>query len=254
MNKVTQLGNWTAHKYPFLHYRATNVLNKESYDRITASFNSFLNATYNNNGGNAKYKLQKSAQNYDALILGMNDEIAPMFYPFFSENFLKLLANFVSIPFIPRIEGGLHSSPPNSRTGWIHTDFCSAYFDESVPVSGLFPKREGCEYFSGVKKNPAAKPVEYVRMATLIYFLCNNNWQNGYGGETGLYGAAKQTYNTSFDLIPPVNNSLLLFKCSPHSYHRFVTNPGITRNSIILWLHSPVNYAESIWGKSINHI
>lgn len=116
----------------------------------------------------------------------------------------------------------------------------------------MFPPRGRCNYFTGQAKVPDAKPKEYIRAATMIFYLCNDGWEQGDGGETGIYSADCETEDTVVKLIPPLNNSLFLFECSPHSYHRFVTNPGRTRNSIILWLHASVQDAEARWGKAIN--
>jgi len=253
LNITSEFGNWYEHKSPFTHFRAKNVLTNIAYDKVSTAFNIILDATNNINPENSAYRLRRSGQkNYDAWMLRINRELATIFAPFFSEDFLRSLAELVSLPFIPRIEGALHSSPSNSRTGWIHHDFCSAWFDESNPGEGILYPNNGCEYFTGKLVDPSAKPVEYVRAAALIYYLCNDGWRNGDGGETALYGAAKETINTRYDLIKPINNTLFFFRCSPHSYHRFITNPGMTRNSIILWLHMEAGFAESKWGESIN--
>jgi hypothetical protein len=85
----------------------------------------------------------------------------------------------------------------------------------------------------------------------MIYYLCNEGWSEPDGGETGLYGAAKPHDRTIASRVPPVDNTLLLFECSPHSYHRFLTNPGRRRNSIILWLHTTVDAAEARWPNAV---
>ena len=251
-NNFVNLGDLRRYTKPFVHYRATNVLNEDSYSKISSAFLSILS----NKSGDNDCKLKRFNKNYDTLMLGINSKLAAMFSPFFTEGFLSSVSEFLSKPFVKRIEGGLHSNPRNSLTGYIHTDFCSGWFDESsISDEGIiFPERSRCDYFTGAIKSPTAKPVEYIRSATLIYYLCNDGWQAGDGGETALYGASRFNSNTFFDLVPPVNNSLLLFNCSPHSYHRFISNPGKTRNSLILWLHSTVDYAVSRWGNSMNRM
>lgn len=248
----SEFGDWYDVKYPFRHFRASNVLNQKAYSTISSAFSSILYPKLTDVNNN--YKFSKANQRYDALMVAMNPELAALFIPFFSEAFLKMISDFLAIPFLPRIDGGLHSSPKHSRSGWIHTDFCSAWFDESQVTDNaiLFPNRSRCDYFTGVAKTSSAKPVEYVRAATLIYYLCNDSWKPGDGGETGVYGSARLTPRTEYDLIKPLNNTLLLFECSPHSYHCFINNPGLVRNSLIMWLHTSVDYAESNWGKSIN--
>jgi hypothetical protein len=242
------------HSFPFRHYRAKNLLSQEAYDNLSSAFTEILETTAGKRDG--PYRLTRSNKNYDALMLGIDQTLASVFTPFFSPDWLESLSEFFSIPFVPKIDGGLHSSPANSRTGWIHTDYCAGWFDESVPSNGMlsFPDRTRCEYFTGRALKPDALPRQYIRAATLIFYLCNDHWVPEDGGETGIYGARTQTPQTDAEFIPPINNTLLIFRCSPHSYHRFITNPGRARNSIILWLHSTPGYAASRWSVPTSRI
>jgi 2OG-Fe(II) oxygenase superfamily len=240
---------WWGHKYPFRHFRAESVLDVDAYERVSSAFVSILETTEGRNIG--PYRLAKTNPKYDALMLGMNEDLARSFDPFFSQAWLRELYKFVGLPEVNRIDGGLHSSPQGSHDGWIHNDLCSGWFDESSPEPGPFPNRKMCEYFNGTPKSKGAKPTEYIRAATMIYYLCNDGWRPGDGGETGLYPSSRMGLHTEFESVPPINNSVLLFECSPHSYHRFIANPGRTRNSIILWLHTSVARAESMWGGAI---
>jgi hypothetical protein len=217
---------------------------------VCSTFRAILEMTDGERDG--PYHLKRSNPKYDARILAMNEDLAPSFDPLFSQAWLQALFRLVDLPELRRIDGGLHSSPIDSRDGWIHTDLCSGWFDESSSQPGLFPDRRKCDYFSGAPKTESAKPVEYVRAATMIYYLCNEGWRPGDGGETGLYSSSRTGAHAPFKLVQPIDNSILLFECSPHSYHRFVTNPRRTRNSIILWLHTTVERAEGMWGNAIN--
>lgn len=248
---VLEYGEWREVRSPFRHFQASNVLAAESYRVIALEFQRVLDATEGRITGGPRFG--KPAANYDARMLPITEENMEHFPPFFSDGWLRSLSDLVRIPFVPRIDGALHSSPPNSRSGWMHTDFCSGWFDESRNESPafLFPDRSRCHYFEGAAKVAGAKPTEYVRAATLIFYLCNDDWAPGDGGETEFYGSRKDSQNTRKLLIPPVNNSLILFECSPHSYHRFITNPGRTRNSLILWLHCEVDFVEKRWGSSV---
>ena len=245
-------GQWWEYASPFRHFGATDVLDPETYAQISHQFALILNATHGE--GEGKYKLKKIRGNYDALILGLNDELANLFTPLLTEDWLRPVADFMGLEFVPRIEGALHSNPQGSGTGWIHTDLCSGWFDEhgKAPQTLMLPPRGRCNYFTGATRAVDAEPKEYIRAATMIFYLNNDHWEPGDGGETGLYGAQYETENTDIRLAPPYNNSLLLFECSPHSYHRFVTNPGRTRNSIIIWFHAQVDDAVARWGNAIN--
>jgi hypothetical protein len=245
-------GQWWEHAEPFRHYGATGVFDAATYARLERQFTEILDATSGKIDG--EYTLKKVLGNYDAQILGFNDILAEKFAPIFTDDWLRPITSFLGMKYLPRVEGALHSNPKNSSTGWIHTDLCSGWFDEkySDREKLTLPPRGRCNYFTGRTTKLDAEPEEYIRSATLIFYLCNDEWTSSDGGETGLYGAARETPNTEKRLVPPVNNSLLLFECSPHSYHRFVANPGRARNSIILWLHSTVENAQEKWGAAIN--
>jgi hypothetical protein len=235
-----QRGEWWLVAAPFRHFRAHDVLPAAEYERVAHAFSAAMEQA------NSTGKVTKTAR-YDAEIVGLTSELASSFRPFFTDAWLEAMHRAMSIPDLGRIDAALHSSPSRSRSGWIHTDFCSAWFDESGPhrVGPMFPNRAACDYFTGKSKTTKARPAEYARAATMIYFLCNDGWQVGDGGETALYTSSRGAGQV---LVPPLNNSLIYFRCTPHSYHRFVTNPRRTRNSIILWVHEGVEEALSDWG------
>ena len=234
-----------SYQHPFHHFRIQDALDPGRYRAVCEVFDRVRA------GSEApRYRMARSNPNYDALVLAVDAALAARLTPLFSPDWLQVLHRFLGFPCIGRIDGALHSSPAGSRDGWIHTDLCPVWFDESRPAAGAlrFPDRARCEYFSGRRLHPEANAVEYVRAAVLIYFLCNDGWRPGEGGETGLYAAARQDRETRWVAVPPLNNSMLLFPCSPHSYHRFLSNPGRARNSVVIWLHSTVQHAQSLWG------
>lgn len=240
-------GEWWLHTTPFRHFRANNILNPDHYVRVAAEFAATMDEW------KSKGATRKNA-NYDANIVAMDHARASAFEPFFSLTLIDAMYRIMSYPNLGRVDGGLHSSAPGSRTGWIHNDFCSGWFDESAngSTAPLFPDRSACDYFTGKIKRATALPKEYIRIATLIFYLCNDNWRHGEGGETALYSSGRIGPRTRVEFVPPINNSLLLFPCSPHSYHRFITNPRLTRNSIILWIHARVEDVVAEWGHSFH--
>jgi len=248
MDNLLEYGNWCEHKIPFKHFRAESVLDENTYKEVEANFNAVKTEQVKKKNGDV-YRLEKLSSNYDAQMVAMDNDLAELFQPFFSIDFLKSIAQLLEIPFNYAIDGALHSSPRNSRTGWIHTDFCNAWFDSRfIEKNQLsFPNRQTCDYFTGRRHDESADPRKFTRAATLIFYLCNDGWKKGDGGETGLYGAGHLSDNTVFDIVAPKNNSLILFECSPHSYHRFLTNRGRTRNSIILWIHSTPETSSLKW-------
>ena len=242
-------GNWAAHRRPFLHVQATNVFPPDIYRRLSAEFATILDASLS--GETTGPKLVQSQPRYDALILAMNRDLSEKFSPLFAKDWINRLSQLVGIPATSMIDGGLHHIPKGSRAGWRHTDLCSGWFDGSLSQEELrFPDRSRCDYFTGESRNESSQPKEYVRAATMIYYLNNDGWRQGDGGETEL--SAGLGAHGPIAAIPPISNSLILFECSPHSYHRLLGNPGRSRNSIILWLHTTIASAEQKWGAAIH--
>jgi hypothetical protein len=243
-------GRWTAYRSPFFHVRATNVFPPNTYNRLSAEFAGILEHSIN--GATSGPKMAKSQQAYDALILPINAQLFGGFAPVFSREWICHLAQLLGLPVTLRIDGALHHIPQGSRSGWLHTDLCSAWFDASAAIEGDVISADGsrCNYFTGARRKTTAEPKEYVRAATMIYYLNNDDWRHGDGGETGLYSTSRSNLGPT-KLIAPENNSLILFECSPHSFHRLLRNPGSSRNSIILWLHATVEFAEARWGQGV---
>jgi len=238
-------GQWWVHERPFRHIRAQNVLRKEAYAQLEAAFAKIRDGTT----ATDKPQLQ-TRQGYDALMVAMTKQLAAEFAPLFDHRWIALLARLLDLPLLPQVDGGLHHIPMGSRSGWVHNDYCSAWFDAGTEGDVVLPDRTKCDYFTGRPKADAARPREFIRAGTMIFYLDNGDWRPGAGGETGLYPTARAGIGTVTG-IPPVSNSLLLFRCSPHSYHRLIANPGCARNSIILWLHETVQHATGVWGNAV---
>jgi Rps23 Pro-64 3,4-dihydroxylase Tpa1-like proline 4-hydroxylase len=78
----------------------------------------------------------------------------------------------------------------------------------------------------------------------MIFYVGNDAWTPGDGGETGLYLHEDDPVDHPAAVIPPVNNTMFLYECTPQSWHSFIHNPTTTRTSILGWTHRP--YEEGI--------
>jgi hypothetical protein len=230
------------YRRPFRHFRGTNVLPPGRYEVTASKFREIL--ALPSNFRRSRFK------NYDAQIMPIENDLPASFPDLFSATAISFLHRVVGIPFQPRVVAAIHSSPPNSRSGWIHTDYLPVWFDDNAVSPGevAFMTEMMCDY-TGRPTPHFAPRREYARAATMIYYLCNDDWSPADGGQTGLYPAERGELEQSSILIAPINNSCLIFECSPHSYHRFMTNPGRRRNSFILWLHLSAEDADRRWGK-----
>jgi hypothetical protein len=251
MEALTELnaeGDWYISERPFRHIRGEHVFREDCYRRLEKAFGEVKIAGPEGAKGISRFK--RSATGYDALVAGMNPELSGRFSPLFDPRWIRLLAELLGLPPLAQVDGALHEVPVGSRSGWVHSDLCSGWFDARAQGDIVFPDRKQCSYFTGAPKNAHARPREYIRAATMIFYLLNDEWRRGAGGETGLYATSNSDAG-EVQAVPPLNNSLLLFECSPHSYHRLLANPGCCRKSVILWLHSTVAHAQSKWGGAV---
>ncbi|WP_419149878.1 2OG-Fe(II) oxygenase [Methylobacterium oryzae] len=85
-----------------------------------------------------------------------------------------------------------------------------------------------------------------MRYLTMIFYLNNDGWVEEHGGVTGIYTTPAFGSLHPAVLVPPKNNSLLLFECTPHSWHTFMTTSR-RRNSITLWLHRSMESSRKQW-------
>lgn len=246
-------GSWTEYRHPFAHIHATDVFPLETYERLSEGFASVVEHTFT--GAANVPKMTKTNPNYDALVLGMSAPFCDHFAPIFTCESKDVVAQLFNLPLTTRVDGALHHVPRGSRSGWLHTDLCSGWFpcapQPDVDQELVFPDRSQCDYFSGASRKQGVQVEEYVRAASMIYYLNNDGWVEGDGGETELYSTSRSNIGPRKTIVPR-NNTLILFECTPHSFHRLLANPGRQRNSIVVWFHTTLEFAQSRWGEAIS--
>lgn len=124
-----------------------------------------------------------------------------------------------------------HHHPPGDKTGFVHHDLANKYFDlRSRLPSGAIP----CDFIPSSSTPLNSIQIER-RIIAILFYVANPTWNEGDGGETGLYSADKEKLLIK---VPPVNNRLLAFHISNQSMHAFQTNK-LPRNCIVQWFHIP---------------
>lgn len=140
---------------------------------------------------------------------------------FFSKIFQQQSGFEISLAF--------HHHPPGNRTGFVHHDNVDKHFSPARRLAN------GVFYGEGAP----SEPIVARRKIALIYFLGNEAWREGDGGETGFYSNDGRTL---IKKVAPVNNRLLAFQISPVSMHAFQENRR-PRDSIVQWFHVPPELA-----------
>ncbi len=182
-------------------------------------------------------------------ITAFGDRHKPLFPQFLCPEWLQMLARVCGVPVTPDIDGGLHHHTIGSSTGWVHNDNNPGWFEPRDDGDVNFCDRSRWDYKTGKILVPGAQPVMRVRAISMIYFLGNGDWQEGDGGETGLYEHGRQPVLQPSKRIPPLDNSILLFAVAPHSWHSFLTNVRKPRRSVIMFLHQESEVFGTKWGR-----
>jgi hypothetical protein len=158
-----------------------------------------------------------------------------------------LIARLMCIDATGDVDAGLHHHEPDGPGGHIHNDLNPGWFvgagrDGRVNLSN--PQR--CSYYHGPR--PGVEARRTVRAVAMLYYLANPPWSPGDGGETGLYKSRDDGIKNPSAVVPPINNTMLLFECTPYSYHGFIKSRN-QRNSIIMWLHRSDAEVVERWGE-----
>lgn len=242
MELATLLQNrkWIRGNDPFRHAVAKNVFTGPFYALLDEAMKAILaKGLHETHVDNC---FSRTITGYDAYGLGIDGRTPWPLSLFASLEWHNLLAAMFGIPGTRQINAGAHHHIPGSNDGFIHNDFNPVFF----PVhrkSGI-GFQGGCDYKSG---EGAPEKVEVVRAVAMIFFLANDGWQQGEGGETGLFDKYSPTVDAPGILVPPENNSLVMFECTPRSWHSFLHNPRVSRTSIIMWTHRTMKNALKQW-------
>jgi hypothetical protein len=249
MNLSTLLRNtrWTHRGAPFPHFVALDVFDRSYYREQVAAFGDLLARGLADRPDGMRFC--RSVSGYDAYVLGFRRDIPAPFHIFLSRPWHDLIARVSGVTATGDLDGGFHHHVPNSSNGWCHSDLNPGWFAGQAASHDVnLSDASLCEYATGRPTRTGIRPREVVRGATMIFYLGDDGWSPGDGGETGLYGAPDQPVERPDAVVPPVGNSLLIFECTPWSYHAFLSNTKRVRSSVILWVHRERGDAVSRWG------
>lgn len=237
---------WLHREQPFPHFRAQNVFRPPVYRAMEAAFQSMLRRGLGT--GDDPEQFSRSITGYDVYSVTLQRKLPPPFSVFLSRAWHDTLAALTGIAATGDLDGALHHHLPGSLGGLPHNDLNPGWFAaEAAPGEVNLSDNSVCAYRTGATAAPLVR--ETVRAAALLFYLNNRPWTPGDGGETGLYDSILRPTAEPILAVPPVSNSLLLFECTPYSYHAFMRN-RYARNSLIMWLHRPRTEVEARWGEA----
>ena len=244
---VLQNRRWQCCIRPFVHYIARDVFIPQFYAELDAAFGEMMNRGLSEHHDPAR--LSRNIRNYDAYSMLFDWNMPEPFRLFISTEWHNMLAQLADIPATRDVTGGFHHHLRGSRSGQIHNDLNPGWFvDAQEPGKLNLSRNDLCDYSTGEVHGTGYHVHESVRALAVLIYLHNQDWQEDDGGETGLYASSSQPVDSPTKAVAPVNNTLMVFECSPKSYHSFIANRKGPRNSIIMWLHRPTSDVIQRWG------
>lgn len=238
---------WWRRERPFAHFFATDVFAPAFYEALVTAFREVLDKGLSETRKSGRFS--RAASGYDAYIHALPADVDGPLAFFISRGWHDLLASLTHVEATGDMSAALHHHEPHSSDGIIHNDLNPGWFVSRPRADGINPAdSRACNYNRGTPHAPGTAPIERTRAVAMIFFLNNEDWGAGYGGECGLY-ATREGDPQPDARIAPVNNSILVFECTPCSFHRFLGNRDLARDSVILWLHREKTHAVERWGE-----
>jgi LPS sulfotransferase NodH len=232
---------WVRREHPFPHVVAHDVFRPDVHARMESAFAALLahpGAFTRNTSGYEVFSYTFGAGASGPLAL------------FCSRPWHDLVSAVCGVRGTGHVFAGLHHHGIGSPSGSPHNDLNPGFFARPAAAGEVVLTSSDCSYFTGVTAQPGPTPIETVRGVAMIFFLHNGAWRPGDGGEVGLYRGAVDPVDRPALRVPPIDNSMLLFECTPNSLHSFITNRARPRNSVILWVHRPRTDVVARWGES----
>jgi hypothetical protein len=238
--------SWLHRAHPYPHIVARDVFTSGFYSAMADQLSAILDRGLS--GVPAGALFSRGMRGYDAYGISLTEDLGEPLNIFVSVGWRDLICDLFAIGHTPYVFAGAHHHTPRSRDGFIHTDFNPVWFPRAEPGSIQIPDIERCDFKTGAGALPAEQKAETIRGAVVIFYLMNDGWQPGDGGETGLFLSGNDPISAPAVRCAPVNNSLVAFECTPQSYHAFLANAK-PRTSIIMWVHRQLGEAVERYGE-----
>jgi LPS sulfotransferase NodH len=231
---------WMRCDAPFPYVRARNVFTDGMYKSMVDQYSDLMKSG----------QFGRGIPGYDVAAHTVTGTTGGPLSVFCRRPWHDLLARLFGINATGELNVALHHHAVGSLDGSPHNDLNPGWFADVPRSDGIIVHDpvNGCDYRYGPKE-PEVTATERVRAVAVIFYLANPV-RGVVGGETGLYRAASDPIDRPVDVVPPENNSMVAFECTPTSFHGFMSNRNAVRNCLVMWLHREKTEAISRWGES----
>ncbi len=248
LSRILANRRWWQHDRPWTYWVAEDVFQANVFAEMEAQFRSVLDRGFGESAEATRFS--RNMPNSSAFGWNLPPDVDGPLSILYSRAWHDMLVELTGVSSTRDVNAALHHHQPASPNGSVHRDVGSGWFSDQPRADGINPMDlSRCGYTSGTVFDEGAVAREVVRSLTMIFYLGNPHWSQGEGGETGLYRLAADPIDQPALRVPPKNNSILIFENKLDSYHSFLTNPRLPRNSAILWLHRSKEEAVKRWGE-----
>ncbi|MEU7763804.1 2OG-Fe(II) oxygenase family protein [Nocardia sp. NPDC049190] len=232
---------WVRRTQPFPHVYARDVFVPEFYQRLTDELDRVRR--------DHPALFGSIAEGYSADGVRLAEMRDGPLAVFTSREWHDLIARVGGVDATGDVEGSVHHHPPGSPFGWPHNDLNPAWFPGAAPGADEVRLPDDTVDTKTGDRAPGVVARETVRAVAVLFYFGNPGWAPGDGGETALYDhVADARAVPSVTLVPPLDNSLILFEVTPRTWHTFAGNNVRDRNSVVMWVHRAKADAERRWG------
>lgn len=232
---------WVRRTMPFPHVVAENVFVPDFYAELHAEFERIEREHPEG--------FRRDISGYDAAAADVARYRGGPLGVFLTREWHDIIAALTGVPATGDMVATLHHHDAGSRPGWPHNDLNPGWFGGPPPGPGEIRTETDTPVSYRDGQAPPGVPARAcVRAVSLLFYLGNGPWQPGEGGETGLFASYDSARHGPAAAVAPIDNSLVLFECTPYSLHAFLgtTKP---RNSVVMWLHRDKADAVRRWGE-----
>lgn len=245
LSTVLNNRKWERYSNPFPFVCAGNVFKPRFYEGLEKEYREVLDRGVTETPKAGMFC--RNMPGYDAYGTGLTAETTGNMEIFTSWQWHDMMASLFGVRGTNYINAGFHHHKVDSANGFIHNDLNPVWF----PIAGegriRFPGHGNCSYKNGAGPLAPDEKIEVVRGVVMIFYLANDPWKPGDGGETGLYTTHSQDVEKPTISVPPYNNSLVIYECTAQSWHSFIKNKKSERNSVIMWIHRSMEDATERW-------
>jgi hypothetical protein len=238
--------SWLRRDRPFRHIVAHDVFTPDFYAILAGQLGEILGRGLSDVPAQGRFS--RGMKGYDAYGICVTDDLPAPLRLFISAPWRDLMCGLFGVEQTPYVFAGAHHHAPWSANGFIHNDFNPVWFPRANGDDIRIPDMSVCDFKTGAGPLPDSDKIETVRGAVILYYLLNDDWRPGDGGETGLFGQVTDRHEDAAVRCAPINNSIVAFECTPESFHAYMANHDRARTSIIMWVHRGVAEASERHG------